>query len=437
MKKIIQHQLKILAKIILAKYQPKIIGITGSVGKTSAREAVYAVLSPYFSVRRSAKNYNNEIGVPLTIIDDKLESRKSFINWLKIFSKAAQLIIKKDKNYPKILILEMGVDRPGDMDYLNSIVKCDIGVITMIGPVHIEFFNSVKRIKKEKSKLIHHLDNKGWAILNYDNKESRDIKEESKAKVLTYGLEEKADVVAKEIRFNFSGTDKISNKSALNSLYSINFKLSYQGSFVPVILKGVIGKNAIYAALAGASVGIANGLNLVEIAESLKNFRSPKGRMNLIKGIKHTLIIDDTYNASPQAMKASLEIAKKIPLAPNARFFAVLGDMLELGKRSEREHYKIGQYCAQLGVDKLITIGERSRDIGRGAKENGMVRDNVFHFGDLKMAGKFLQDRIKQGDLILVKGSQGVRMEKIVKEIMADPLKADKLLVRQGPEWNN
>ena len=437
MKKVIQHKLKIVAKIILFRYKPRVIGITGSVGKTSAREAIYAVLSPNFKVRRNAKNYNNEIGVPLTIIGDDLEAGRSIVNWLKIFIRAFWLILKKDRNYPKILILEMGVDKPGDMKYLNSIVKCDIGVITMVGPVHIEFFGSINKIKKEKAELIRYLNSKGWAILNYDNKEARDIKNLSRVKVLTYGLEDKADIVAKEINFNFSDTGKISQYSSVNSLYNINFKLSYKGSFVPVILEGVIGKNAIYAALAGASVGIAMGLNLVEVAESLKQFRNPKGRMSLLKGIKHTLIIDDTYNASPQAVKAALEIAKRIPLAPKARFFAVLGDMLELGKRSEREHYKIGQYCAQLGVNKLITVGERSRDIDRGAQESGMLRDNIFHFGDSKIAGKFIQDRIRKGDLILVKGSQGMRMEKIVKEIMADPLHADKLLVRQGREWNN
>ena len=142
MKKFIQLKLKVVAKMILAKYKPDIIGITGSVGKTSAKEAVYCVLSSKFRVRRNLGNYNNEIGVPLTIIGLDSPGR-SIICWIVVFWQALKLILVKDKNYPEILVLEMGVDRPGDMKYLNSIVKCRIGVVTLIGPVHLEFFNTI------------------------------------------------------------------------------------------------------------------------------------------------------------------------------------------------------------------------------------------------------------------------------------------------------
>ncbi|MCG2690768.1 hypothetical protein L6249_01715, partial [Candidatus Parcubacteria bacterium] len=136
MKKIIQFKLKILAKMILAKYKPDVIGITGSVGKTSAKEAVYTALASKFNARRNIKNYNNEIGLPLTVIGVDSPG-KSIFGWSAVFLKALKLILIKDVNYPRILILEMGVDRPGDMDYLNSIVKCKIGIVTLIGPVHL------------------------------------------------------------------------------------------------------------------------------------------------------------------------------------------------------------------------------------------------------------------------------------------------------------
>ncbi|MCX6796207.1 MAG: Mur ligase family protein, partial [Candidatus Falkowbacteria bacterium] len=153
MKIIVQKILKHLAKAILKKYQPLVIGITGSVGKTSAKEAIYAVLASQKKTRRNVKNYNNEIGLPLTIIGAESGGR-SIADWLKVFRRALKLICVKDENYPEILVLEMGADRPGDLDYLNSIVCCKIGVITLIGPVHLEYFGSIEQIQKEKGKLI-------------------------------------------------------------------------------------------------------------------------------------------------------------------------------------------------------------------------------------------------------------------------------------------
>jgi len=433
MKKIIQLKLKILAKIILAKYKPKVIGITGSVGKTSAKEAIYSVLEKKFNVRRNIKNYNNEIGVPLTIIGAEAQGR-SIVGWFIVFIKALELIIIKDKKYPEILILEMGVDRPGDMKYLTKIVKPDIGVITLIGPVHLEFFGTIEKIQKEKGELISSLKKSGWAILNCDNEKTRKIEEMSKVKVLTYGFEEKADIKAQELVFSFS---KVSKKENPWNLAGVSFKLSYNGSFVPVLLSQVVGEAAVYASLAASAVGIALGMNLVEIAAALKNYKPPRGRMNLILGIKNTLIIDDSYNSSPQASKSALDIAGKIRITEGARRLAVLGDMLELGSYSEEGHREVGKYLVKAGINKLILVGERSRDIGRGAEDAGMKRDDIFHFVDSETAGRFVQERMKEGDLVLVKGSQGVRMEKIVKEIMADPLRAKELLVRQDKSWKN
>ena len=153
MKNILQLKLKIIARMILCKYKPRVIGITGSVGKTSAREAIYAVLSAQFKARRPLKNYNNEIGLPLAIIGVK-SPNKSILGWLGVFFKALGLLLVRDKNYPEILILEMGVDRPGDMKYLLDIVKPEIGVITSIGPSHLEYFETVKKIQEEKGGLV-------------------------------------------------------------------------------------------------------------------------------------------------------------------------------------------------------------------------------------------------------------------------------------------
>ncbi|MBU4347398.1 UDP-N-acetylmuramoyl-tripeptide--D-alanyl-D-alanine ligase [Patescibacteria group bacterium] len=441
MKKIIQFKLKILAKMILAKYKPDVIGITGSVGKTSAKEAVYTVLASKFNARRNIKNYNNEIGLPLTVIGVDSPG-KSVFGWLAVFFKALKLILIKDVNYPRILILEMGVDRPGDMDYLNSIVKCKIGIVTLIGPVHLEFFGSVGNIQKEKGKLISNLPKSGRAVLNYDDERARQMSKLTEAAALTYGFDENADVRAREVIFSFSDIAHASeyqadlaNKANAAKLAGISFKLSYGGSTAPVLLPNVIGYAAVYAALAGAAAGVVYGLNLIEISQALRKFNSPRGRMNLINGIKNTLIIDDTYNSSPQSSVAALEIAGKVPLARGARRFVVLGDMLELGGYSEQGHKEVGRQAVKDKIDKLIAVGERARDIARGAEKAGMLADNIFHFARAEEAGKFIQERVNEGDLILVKGSQGMRMEKIVKEIMAEPLRAKELLVRQDEMW--
>ena len=442
MKKFIELKLKFLAKLILKKYQPEVVGITGSVGKTSAKEAIYTVLAAKFNnVRRSLKNYNNEIGVPLTIIGADSPGR-SFFGWLKVFFKAWRLILARDKNYPRILVLEMAVDRPGDMKYLLSIVKCRVGVVTMIGPVHLEFFGSIEKIKKEKGRLIKSLRKSGWAILNYDNEKTRQMRALSRARVLTYGFSKGANIRAQEMNTSFGQLgqnldSQIIGVRSNNQPLGINFKISYNGSVVPVFLPGVLGQAAVYAALAAVGVGIAYGLNLMEIAKALGKLKFPPGRMNLIPGIKYTLIIDDTYNASPQSVMAALDVLREIPVPEGARKYAVLGDMLELGSYSEEGHRTVGRYIVKAKVDKLIVVGERSRDIARGAREAGMSEDDIFHFPYTKEAGLFLQERIKAGDLILVKGSQGARMEKIVKEIMADPLHAKDLLVRQGKEWES
>ncbi len=432
MNKIIQLKLKFFAKKIIKKYNPKIIGITGSVGKTSAREAIYTVLSSKYNVRQSIKNYNNEIGVPLTVIGG-VAPGKSVFRWLKIFKHALELIIFKDKEYPEILILEMGVDRVGDMEYLNSILKCDIGVVTMIGSSHLEFFGTINKIKKEKELLIKNLKKSGWAILNYDNKETRKMINASKVKVSTYGFEERADIKAQEIKFNFLNEGK--TKNSLTDLSGVNFKINYNGSSVPVLLPNAISNNSIYSALSAVSVGIAYEMNLINISKALYNLKALPGRMNLLKGIKNTIIIDDTYNSSPQSCFSVLDVIEKMPLKNNVSKFAVFGDMLELGGNSEEEHIKVGNYLVKSGVDKLIVVGERSRDIARGAKNAGMKNNNIFHFSNTDLAGRFIQERIKKGDLILIKGSQGMRMEKIVKEIMAEPLRSKELLVRQDSQW--
>jgi len=428
MKKNIQKILRFLAQKILNKYHPEIVGITGSVGKTSAKEAIYVILKGRFKVRKSESNYNNEIGVLLTVLGCR-SAGKSLLGWLKIFLTGIKLILFQDKDYPKILILEMAADRPGDIKYLTSIAPCKVGLVTAIGPVHLEFFKTVDNVAKEKRIMITHLKDNGWAILNYDDELVYLMKDKTRARVLTFGFNEGADVRASELNIKQGlETEELSER-----IKGISFKLNYKGNIVPVFLPKVLGKQQVYGVLAGTAVGLIFGMNLVEISEAFKEYKSLPGRMNLVAGIKRTLIIDDTYNASPVSVEAALDVVSGILV--QGRKFAVLGDMLELGDFSRDGHGQAGRKVAESDIDYLITVGEKSRDIARVAIEHGFDEDNIFNFAFPEEAGIFVQNKIRQGDLILIKGSQNMRMEKIVKELMAEPLRANELLVRQSEDW--
>jgi len=423
-KQSVQAVLANLAKLILKKYQPDIIGVTGSFGKTSAKEAIYTVLSRKFNVRRNIKNYNNEIGLPLTIIGAGSGGRSIWV-WLGVFIKALVLLIWTDKSYPEILVLEMAVDRAGGMLYLTNLAPCKIGVVTGIGPVHLEFFKTLDRIAKEKAVMVSHIDKNGWAILNYDNEYVAEMDKLTRARIITYGIiNNNADIKASEIIVSEGENGKISG---------LSFKLSYQGSTVPVLLPNILGEHLIYAALSAVAVGQVYNLNLVDIAQALRLFKAPKGRMNLIEGLKNTYIIDDTYNAGPDSTLAALNVLGKISIT--GKKFAVLGDMLELGDYTEEGHRQVGAAVFNNHLDYLIAVGEKAKFIASETERQGLKRDNIFIFSDTEKAGLFLQAKIKNGDFILVKGSQGMRMEKIVKEVMAEPQRASELLVRQDEEW--
>lgn len=429
MKKIIHKFLRHYAIKILKKYKPFVIGITGSVGKSSTKEAIYVVLKNHFRVRRSLKNYNNEIGVPLTILG-RLSPGKSLAGWLRVFWMAIGSIWFPEKFYPQILILEMAADHPGDIKYLTDIAACQIGIVTALGPSHLEFFKNIENVIKEKQIIASHLPSRGWAILNADDPRVLSMKEKTEAKILTFGLSEKADIRAVEIDIDQSLGS--TNYPLINGL---RFKMKYGGSMVPVFLPNVLAKSSVYAALAAAAVGVTFDLHLIEIAEALKNFEILPGRMKPILGINQSLIIDDTYNSSPKAAASALETLKEIKIFSGAKKWVVFGDMLELGDNSEEEHRKIGELIAENGFDYLLIFGQEAKNIAEGAKKAGMAKDKIKIFEEKQVLGQFLKDGIQPGDTILVKGSQGVRMEQVVKELMLEPQKAKQLLVRQTEEW--
>lgn len=415
--------LRMLSKLVLWKYKPKIVCITGSVGKTSTKDAVYAVLSKFTYVRKSNKSYNSEIGLPLTILGIPNGWNDPSI-WIKNFLKGLWLFIYPHR-YPKWLVLEVGVGKPGDMARTASWLKSDVVLVTAIGdmPPHIEFFDSHKHLVDEKSLLIKTLKKEGLLVLNFDDEIVLDMKSKTKARVVTYGFKEGADIM---------GSDENILYSSKNEPIGAIFRINKGENSIPVSIEGAFGRNHIYAALASMAFAYGLKLNMLGAADALKHYEMPPGRMRLLKGINDSLVIDDTYNSSPAAAEAALNTLAEVKT--NGRKIAVMGDMLELGRHTEEAHKEIGKLVSKK-ADVLVVVGPRAQYIKDGALESGMKKGNIFEFSNSFLCGEFLKDYVKEGDLVFIKGSQGVRMERATAFVLKDKKNKEDLLVRQEKEW--
>lgn len=420
MKSLMQFFLKILARLTLLRYKPKIIGITGSVGKTSAKQAIAAVLTKRFSLRSSFENYNNEIGLPLTILNARSPGRNPWL-WLGLILKAKLNLLAG--KYPQVLVLEMGADRPGDIDYLTGIVeKLDAAVITDIGVSHLEFFASPQALAREKLSILKALSRNGAAVLNIDSQPVAAAVNRIKTRVIGYGFDTNASVRASDLQIVKKDDE-----------WGINFKVHYRGTVVPFFLPGVLGRPAVYASLAAVAVGAYFGMNLVEIAEAVQDFSSLPGRLRLLKGIKRTLILDDTYNAAPNSTVAALEALNRLS---GTRKLAAIGEMTELGEAAEEGHRVVAYKIMEFGIRAVFLVGNNTKIIAEELRRrhfSGAIK----WFETSDQARIPVQNFLLEGDTILVKGSQATRMEKIVKEIMAEPMRARELLVRQTKTWLN
>lgn len=413
--KMLQWKLRLFAILFLKRYKPKIIGVTGSVGKSSAKEAIFTVLSANFRTRRSLGSYNNEIGVPLTIIGEETAGRNVF-KWFIIFLRALTKLIRQ-KDYPEILVLELGVDKPGDLDYLLAFIEPEISVLTAIGAAHLEALKSEKEVFAEKAKLAEETKKKGTVILNFDDRRLRELGLKLKRKVIFYGQNNQANLSASDIKYTELG---------------MSFNINWEGSKIPARLN-IFGMPAVYSALAASACAISLGLDLVSVAKDLDSIRPLKGRMNLLKGINNSFIIDDTYNSNPMSALASIEAAKEIKNQLGLeRLVIILGNMLELGKISRRAHINIGRVAGK-SADLVIAIGKEARAIKEGAIESSI---RTLWFKNSRAASIKIKDLVADGDLVLIKGSQGVRMERISEVMLAN--KSDiKKLPRMTGVWKN
>ncbi|MFH0837694.1 MAG: UDP-N-acetylmuramoyl-tripeptide--D-alanyl-D-alanine ligase [Patescibacteria group bacterium] len=409
---IIGTLLALKARSYLKRHRVQVIAVTGSVGKTSTKEAIYKVLSSEFDVHSSQRSFNTEFGLSLGVLSEEESGFSSPVAWLKIMSR---VFFGKKKSYKKI-VLEMGADKPGDIKKLVKIAPPRIAVVTAVRPVHLAEgqFSNLEAIAKEKGQLVRALPREGMAILNDDDEYVR--KMQTPAGRFTYGVHDTAMLMASDIK---------------TSARSLTFKASYRGQTGDFSVP-VIGEFQIYVLLPAIAVGLQLGMKLGECASALSDFHLPPGRMNPIAGINRCQIIDSSYNASPATVETALGVLAAIKAS---RRIAALGTMNELGEMTFEAHLETGKKAAQV-ADLLVAVGTEAPAIKRGALEAGMKEENVFTFFDSGEAGNFLKDHLKPGDLVLVKGSQNkVRMEKLVKLIMKEPHKAGQLLCRQEAAW--
>lgn len=422
LKKLVVFLLTVEARLVLARYEPTIIAVTGSVGKTTTKDAIYAALSNSLHVRKSEKSFNSEIGVPLTILGLENAWRNPFqwgINLLR-----GLMLLVRNVSYPQWLIVEVGADRPGDIRKIAKWLRPHIAVITGVPdiPVHVEFFRSSEELAREKRALAEHVRAGGMIVINGDDKRMMELCSNFK-NVSTYGFGKGHRAAATHHGILYERGKPVGTR----------FRLMRSGLAIPVSILGALGKARTYAALAAVAVADIAKVDVAEVVRALRGWNPPPGRMRVIPGQSGSIILDDTYNSSPVAALAALDTLKEIKAL---RRIAVLGDMLELGRYAAEAHRSVGKRAAE-SADKLITIGFRSRAICEAALDAGMAEVNIREYeqNESRRAGQELRNELREGDVVLVKGSQSMRMERTVEELMAEREKAVDLLVRQEPEW--
>jgi UDP-N-acetylmuramoyl-tripeptide--D-alanyl-D-alanine ligase len=404
------------ARVIVRRYKPQIVMVTGSVGKTSTKDAIAAALGQRVFVRASEKSFNTEFGVPLTVIGAK-NPWGSPLGWATVFKEAFALMILPN-HYPKLLVLEVGADRPGDLAKTLKIATPDAVVVTSLPdvPVHVEAYASPEAVRDEEFAPAYALASGAPLVISADDANARRYAARVSASVRTFGFAADADVRVEDA--------DASEKPGMEGILVI------EGAKYPLTVRGALGRTQLLAPAAAVAVSRALGLTTEEALAGLTTYTPPPGRMRLFNGKNNSVLIDDTYNASPTA---TLEALDALKAAGGKRHIAALADMLELGRYSVAEHERIGAQVAEC-ADVLVAVGIRARKVAEAAKAAGMKADSIHEFDDSRAAAGALSMLIQTGDVILIKGSQSMRMERVTEALLADPRdRAD--LVRQDSEW--
>ncbi|MDP3955699.1 MAG: Mur ligase family protein [bacterium] len=414
------------ARLVLKKYKPKIVGITASVGKTSMKEGVALALSASFNVYSSRKSYNSEIGMPLSILMSE-SGWSSPLSWVRIVLEGLGLVLFPS-DYPEWLVLELGVDHPGDMKAHVSWLKLDVAVLGRVGdmPAHLEYFDSPEALLREKALIIKGIKTGGYFVYSADDELVGEVARSYSGPRISFGYLKNANVRATHERTIYHTKNKVKYPSGFS------YKLDYQNEVHQLTFNDVFGATATYATLCGFAVAMSQKLDPDLACAKISTFASVPGRLRILEGKKGSIIIDDTYNSSPVALSLALGHLEQIKYSK--RKIAVLGDMLELGSSSPEAHRAVGELASEI-VDKAYFVGARMK-FARDAYVSKKGSDEaVSWFATSQEVGKALEYELAAGDIVLVKGSQGIRMEHVVKDIMAEPTRASELLVRQEKQW--
>ena len=359
-----------LAAFQRSRFNIPVVAVTGSNGKTTTKDMIALVLSEKYKVLKTQGNLNNEIGLPLTLLG-----------------------LEDDH---EVAVVEMGMNHLGEIHRLAEIAKPNIGIITNIGVSHIQNLGTRENILKAKMEIFDFFTSEDNAILNGDDEYLSKITGELPFQIKYYGTKDIAGIRAENI--------------SLLGEQGISYDLKIGDKMYPIEIS-IPGKHNVYNSLAAAAVGNLMGIGLPDIAKSLKSYRSGDMRLNIFSIDNNIKVIDDVYNASPDSMKAAIEILKDLG---EGRKIAILGDMLELGDYSQKAHTEVGETVAHKGIDILITVGKESKFIGAGARNCAMDNQSIIHLECNKDVIEYLDTFIEQGDKILVKGSRGMKMEEIV-----------------------
>lgn len=354
----------------------KVVGITGSVGKTSTKEFVAAVLSMKYKVHKTLGNYNNEVGVPLTVLSMPEDT--------------------------EVAVLEMGINHFGEMHNLSRIARPDICIMTNIGQCHLEFLGSREGILKAKSEMFDFMKEDGSVCINGDDDMLASIKEVKGKKPVTFGLSEQCRVYAADIK----GKGLFGSEAVIHG--------NGESFAVQIPLPG---EHMVYNALAAAAAGQLLGLTPEEIRDGIAAVESVSGRSHIVK-LPDKVLIDDCYNANPVSMEAAIDLL----LQADGRRVAVMGDMFELGEQEKEMHARVGKYAADKGVECIICAGKLARCIYEGAREAAGERKDgpaaeIFYFEDRESLLEGINQILKPGDTILIKASHGMGFEKVVEQL--------------------
>ncbi|MBV9328702.1 MAG: UDP-N-acetylmuramoyl-tripeptide--D-alanyl-D-alanine ligase [Chloroflexi bacterium] len=353
----------------------EVVGITGSLGKTTTKEVVASVLGTRYQVLKTEGNLNSEIGLPLTVLNGLAAEHE-------------------------IAVLEMAMYQLGDIRHLARLARPRVGVVTAVLPVHLQRLGTIERIQQAKQELVEELPSTGVAVLNGDDPRVASMATATPARVVRYGVGDEADVRAEQIESH--------------GLRGVEFDLLHDGQRRHVHLP-LLGAHSVHAALAAAAVASEEGLTLTDTAEALQ-LLSPALRLLVVEGVNGSRIVDDSYNASPESVLAALNLLRELP---GQRKIAVLGDMLELGSEEEPGHRRVGNRAAAV-VDLLVVYGPRSHATAQEALEAGLRADQVFEAESHAAIVDLLRGQLQPGDDVLVKGSLAMGMAEVVRGIRAE-----------------